>query len=72
MEPVLRIPTPAPAASAAHSAMLRFANRRALELWPGRPRIVGIVNVADSLLLLTTELANIAEVTARRREPPRK
>ena len=29
-------------------------------------RIVGIVNVADSLLLLTTELANIAEVVGRR------
>lgn len=33
-------------------------------------RIVGIVNVADSLLLLTTELANIAEVMGRRRGRP--
>jgi len=31
-------------------------------------RLVGIVNIADSLLLLTTELANIAEVVGRRRD----
>lgn len=34
-------------------------------------RIVGIVNVADSLLLLTTELANITEVMGRRRDARR-
>jgi CBS domain-containing protein len=30
-------------------------------------RIVGIVHVADALMLLTTELANISEVVGRRR-----
>jgi dihydropteroate synthase len=39
MERALRIPSPSP------SAVLRFANRRALELSAARPRIVGIVNV---------------------------
>lgn len=31
-------------------------------------RLVGYVNVADSLFLLTTELANITEVMGRRRD----